>query len=91
MTDAEVVKDMLAKWHAEAQAQRAVIDLDANGLPVGHGLAFDAAAKELTEVVNELPDSFYRLGPTDAQWVMQRVLERYLGTLQTVTRLREAS
>lgn len=58
------------------------LPLDANGFPVGHADAHRAAAKELADVINELPESVYHLGPTDAEWAADRMLDRYLLTLK---------
>jgi hypothetical protein len=52
--------------------------LDDNGLPVGHVKARDAAIETLRDLVNELPDSAYHLGPTDAQWITDNMLTVYL-------------
>jgi hypothetical protein len=57
------------------------IQLDANGLPLGHESARAAAAKELAELINELPESVYHLNATDAEWLASNVLLRYLKTL----------
>ena len=58
------------------------LQLDPNGLPLGHEHAKDAAARELAEMMNELPDSVYHLNGTDADWVMSNVLQRYLVELK---------
>lgn len=64
------------------------LETDANGLPIGHREAFHDAAKELRDVINELPDSVYHLGPTDAEWACDRMLHWYLVTLMNVQRVR---
>ena len=58
------------------------LQLDPNGLPLGHEAAKDAAARELAELVNELPGGIYHLNAIDAEWVMSNVLGRYLVTLK---------
>lgn len=58
-----------------------MIRLDANGLPLGHEQAVLDAARELRDWVNELPDSVYHLGPTDAELVTRNMLQRYLHSL----------
>jgi hypothetical protein len=59
------------------------LPLDANGyLPLGHEAAKDAAAKTLADLVNELPESVYHLGPIDAEWVTSNMLQRYLHVLK---------
>lgn len=59
-----------------------VIRLDANGLPVGHAEASQAAAEELADVVNEWPGGIYHLGPIDAECAASRMLMRYLLALK---------
>lgn len=65
--------------------------LDPNNLPLGHEAAKDEAARELAEIVNELPDSVYRLGPTDAEWAASRMLLRYVQALRRIQRGTEAA
>lgn len=57
---------------------------DANGLPIGHTEALQAAAVELARLMNEMPESLYYLGPSDAEWITGNVLERYRITLRRV-------
>lgn len=58
------------------------IALAANGLPRGHALAAFKARQVLIDWVNELPESVYHLGPTDAEEAITRVLAAYVDTLR---------
>lgn len=58
------------------------LPLDANGLPRGHQAAMAAAAKELAEFINELPESGYHLGPCDGDLATERMIHRYFITLR---------
>lgn len=60
--------------------------LDANGLPLGHDDAAHAAANDLRALVNELPESVYHLGPLDAEWIADVMLQRYVSVLKTAQR-----
>jgi len=62
-------------------AFRRVVELDANGLPVGHKLAAFKARQIFQDMINELPESVYHLGPTDAEWILDNVLSVYVGSL----------
>lgn len=54
------------------------IALDANGLPLRHSDGLQAAARELIDFVNELPQSFYHLGESDADLATERMVSAYL-------------
>lgn len=58
------------------------IALDANGLPVGHEDAVRAAARDLSDWLNELPESVYHLTPTDAECAASIMAMRYVQTLR---------
>ena len=60
------------------------IPLDANGFPIRHREAKDAAVTLFQEMVNELPESVYHLNYTDAEWIAGQMLLRYLGELERV-------
>lgn len=53
------------------------IPCDRNGLPYGHELAVQAAREEMSDWINELPDSVYHTGPTDMAAGVDRILARY--------------
>lgn len=55
-----------------------VIPLDGNGLPRNHRTACWAAQQELSDFINELPDSVYHLGASDCELAVDRVIRRYL-------------
>jgi hypothetical protein len=59
-----------------------VIRLDANGLPHGHALAKAAVVQEFMDMVNELPDSVYHVGHTDAEWISSNLIRRYLAAVE---------
>ncbi len=58
------------------------IRLDANGLPQGHALAKAAVIQEFMDMVNELPDSVYRIEHTDAEWISSNLIRRYLAAVE---------
>lgn len=55
--------------------------VDANQVPIGHVDAERAAARELSDFINELPESVYHLSPDDAELAASRVIAVYRATL----------
>ena len=62
------------------------LQLDANGLPIGHTYASQEAAQALADLINELPGSVYHMGHTDAEWATSQVLLVYVQALRKVQR-----
>jgi len=62
---------------------RRVVELDANGVPVGHQKAMQRAAEYFRNRLNELPDTSSYYSPTDMELFMDASLSVYL---QEVTR-----
>jgi hypothetical protein len=65
-----------SKWPATS------IALDDNGMPANYHAAEASCTKLLKEMVNELPDSFYRLNDDDARWIATNLCMRFLGELE---------
>ena len=59
-----------------------LLRLDANGIPLGHDVAKDAAVREFQRMANELPETAYHLGYDDALWIAGQMILRYLGELE---------
>lgn len=52
--------------------------LDANGLPVGHKMGLHLARQEYIDFLNELPDGWLHICPTDSELGSERVIAAYL-------------
>lgn len=57
------------------------IDVDANGLPVGHREALEVAVDEFHDYIHELPETPYHFRRDDCVLPVERMIHRYLRTL----------
>jgi hypothetical protein len=62
--------------------QMPALQLDANGLPRGHKMGLFAARQEYCDFLNELPDSWLHIGPTDSELGSERVIAAYLAAVK---------
>ncbi len=51
-------------------------------LPKGHQEGLGAAARELADFINELPDGFYHMSPFDTELAARRVVAAYQAALE---------
>ncbi len=54
------------------------IPCDRSGAPIGHQAAMEKVLGEFMDMVNELPESVYHLNRTDAAWIAENLIGRYL-------------